>query len=348
MAKLEDLIAGKDELFWSLIRKRKLADTAAMAFTVRQAHVLAARNVHGAGVGYKEVNGKRTRTLCIRLYVAQKLPRKLVPREALLPGAVARLPTDVIEWPVGRALAHACSTGRRLRLRPPMGGISAAHREVLRTTLGCFCRSAEKGRPERRYALGTCHGFANLGAAARGEPILQPGRGDGGTLRDRIGRLADFCPVQMGYAPNRVDAAIAEIPSKMPVVNAICGIGPLTGIRTPALGMLVCKHGRTTGYTEGMVFDVSANLTFDYGASGFATFVNQIGVAGIPGAGYPAPASEQQWNDWFAAPGDSGSVIVEKSSRRAIGLLAWGDPFGLGGWASPMTDVCHLLRIAIP
>jgi hypothetical protein len=70
--------------------------------------------------------------------------------------------------------------------------------------------------------------------------------------------------------------------------------------------MKVHKHGRTTGYTRGRVIDVSGdfNLSYDFGT---ARFVDQIVIVGDSGS--------------FSNSGDSGSLIVERTSNQATGLL---------------------------
>ncbi len=70
--------------------------------------------------------------------------------------------------------------------------------------------------------------------------------------------------------------------------------------------MGVEKVGRTTGYTQGNVFDVQATMKVKY-SFGIATFDDQIIIQGTPGA--------------FSAGGDSGSLIVDRGSKRATALL---------------------------
>jgi len=347
MSTLDDLIAAKDELSRRILRaRRKKADIRA-AITAKDARAAAGRNLHAIGVGRKLVGGKQTRTLCVRLYVAQKLPSSMLPADARLPKRIAGFPTDVIEAPVARAHALQCTVKKRDRQRPLIGGISAAHQAVLRATLGCFCHStvwSERGRP---FMLGTNHAFANTNAGTRGNLVLQPSSGDGGTPGSVVGSLARFKQLAMGssYAQNRVDAAIAAVAPKIKVRNEVCTIGALRGVASAELDMIVCKHGRTTGYTEGRVVDVSSDaVVIDYPGGNFATFVNQLRVD--PTVGYAAPPDEVQWDGWFAAPGDSGSVLVDKKTRKAVGLHFAGE-YGIS-LANHMRDVCHALRIAIP
>ena len=348
MAILDDLISAKNALSACLLLSRKSAVAVRPARTIANARKSVTRNLHAVGVGYKIVSGKRTRTRCVRLYVVQKLAKSLIPREARLPKTIAGFPTDVIESPMARIHMPSCSQDRRRRLRPYVGGISAAHQAVvLKTTLGCFCHSVVRGEGEKLFMLGCNHGFANVNRGAPGDAIWQPGPGDGGTSADRIGRLSRFVPIQLGYSQNHVDAAISEVGSERNARNAICRIGPLTGIAPATEGMIVCKHGRTTGYTEGRVDDTALDaFVADYPGVGvgFAVFVNQIKI--VPTLGYPAPPDEIQWDGWFAAPGDSGSVVVEKSSRKAVGLHFAG-AYGISV-ANHLVDVCRLLKISIP
>jgi hypothetical protein len=350
MAMLDDLIAAKKSYSASLQRARKRGGAARMvaAHTVEAARKNAGRNIHAIGVGRKIVNAKRTATLCVRLYVVQKLAESVLPRAARLPKLIAGLPTDVIASPPARihhANQAACTSDRRTRRRPIVGGVSAAHGLVNRTTFGCFCRSTRAGEYDRLFMLSCNHAFANLNSGSPGDAILQPSKGDDGVAADRVGRLARSVTVHLDDTPNTVDAAIAEIAPTVKYRNEICTIGALTGIVAAREGMIVCKHGRTTGYTEGTVTDVSLDPFFeDYGGQGSAVFVDQLRID--PTLGYDAPPGEEEFDGWFAAPGDSGSVIVEKASRRAVGLH-FGGMLGISV-SNPIGQVCAQLEITIP
>lgn len=316
------------------------------ALSIEAARKNAGRNVHGVGVARKIVNGKLTRTLCVRLYVVQKLPPSVVPREALLPKSIAGIPTDVVEappprlhMPLVRSQRLDCSTDRRKRQRPIVGGISAAHYAVNITTLGCSCRSTRSSDAGRQYMLSCNHAFANMNTGARGDPILQPSPGDGGGSspdHDIVGRLTRFVPLQLdGSTPNLVDAAIAEVAPGVELKKEICTIGPLAGIRVAREGMLVRKHGRSSGYTEGVVDSVDFDWTIMYTTSYWVHVVKQIHITPV---GYPR----------FAIAGDSGSVLVAKDSPHAVGLYFGGADDGSYGMANRIQEVCAALKIAIP
>jgi hypothetical protein len=76
--------------------------------------------------------------------------------------------------------------------------------------------------------------------------------------------------------------------------------------------MVVHKFGRTTGYRVGRVTSVDTDISVDYGL-GEVTFHGQILVQGLGGQA-------------FSDAGDSGSVVLERATGRAVGLLFAGSP----------------------
>src|SRR6185295_8878742 len=105
----------------------------------------------------------------------------------------------------------------------------------------------------------------------------------------------------------RVDAAIAKVSNPALVSPAIIAIGAPTGVVDAAIDMIVQKVGRTTAYTAGRITSVNTDVNVGYDR-GTLTFKNQILITGL---------NAQP----FSAAGDSGSLIVERSTARAIGLL---------------------------
>lgn len=343
MPSQKDLAAAKRVLSARLLRAKGRRRDAAMRapLTIGEVRDVARRNVHGLGVATKIVEGKPTRTLCVRLYVVQKLPESVLPRKARLPKSIDGVPTDVIEAPRARFHAPLCSVNRAVRQRPITGGISAAHYAVNRATLGCFCHSTRASEANLLFMLSCNHAFANTNAGARGDRILQPSPGDGGGGSpdgDVVGRLARFVRLRLdGSTPNRVDAAIAQVNSNVGVRNGICSIGRLIGTKDAIPNMKVRKHGRKTGYTEGVVTGIDFDWTLMYGTSGWALFEDQLFIEPL------APSYPK-----FAGPGDSGSVVVMKSKPYAVGLYFAGADDGSYGLANPISAVCSALRITIP
>ena len=73
--------------------------------------------------------------------------------------------------------------------------------------------------------------------------------------------------------------------------------------RSPHLGMLVRKSGRTTAFTSGAISVLDATVVIAYGPQLAATFENQI---------ITTPMS---------LGGDSGSLLVANNTPQAVGLL---------------------------
>lgn len=341
MAAIDDVLAAKQELSSRLLRSPGRAR--ALRVPVLRTMKNVGQGLHGVGVGLKLVNGKPTREVCVRLYVLNKLPEARLARAIRLPAKMDGVPTDVIEAPLPVFHATKCSAFRRKRLRPLIGGMSAAHELVYLATFGCFCRFADEKERDRVLMLGCNHAFGNLNSGALGSPIRQPSPGDGGSSVDRVARLVHRVPLQFGGAqPNVVDAAVAEVPPRSNIINEICTIGPLKGIMPATLGMTVRKHGRSSGYTEGTVVDVSLDeFVVEYLGGPAALFVNQLRIQ-------PTPAYDT-WpavDGGFATDGDSGSIVVDKKSQHAVGLHFAG-AYGVS-IANPIKEVCVGLGITIP
>jgi hypothetical protein len=177
---------------------------------------------------------------------------------------------------------------------------------------GTFGAVVSKGG--KRFILSNNHVLAENGVVALGGAIFQPGLLDGGNeATDQVASLTKFIEIKStGF--NKVDCAIAEFlaatpvsPILMPRVGALASANPVAA----TTGMLVEKTGRTTGYTKGRVFDIASDVNIDYedrdGNTFTATFADQMLIVGTPGS--------------FSDRGDSGSLIVERSSKRATGLL---------------------------
>jgi hypothetical protein len=278
----------------------------ALAASTRPEH-----NVVGIGVGPKVTKGRTTTRQCVRFYVERKVAPGSMPREFLIPATIRGMPTDVVE--TGRFFALATPIAQT-RLRPAKGGCSVGFRFtgtnagfVMAGTFGALVKDAAG----KRYILSNNHVLANENALPRGSPIFQPGLLDNGNpATDQVAKLSKFVRIRVSPTANHVDAAIAELltPSLavrtiLPKVGQLSSPAPVPA----AVGMTVHKHGRTTGYRRGHVVDVAAdvNVGYDFGT---ARFVDQMLIVGDGGLS-------------FSDAGDSGSLIVDRKTRRATGLL---------------------------
>ncbi len=331
-----------------------ILEEAKIAKSTYQTEILSRPNVVGLGVGYK-VSGKRvTDELSVVVMVREKLPLISLRASDWIPQEVAGVRTDVVE--VGELRPLESHTAR---IRPAPGGVSIGHHLITAGTLGCVVRDRKSGA---RLILSNNHVLANRNEASQGDPILQPGPADGGTPeRDTIALLERFEPILYNqepaacsvassyaylgnklasffgsqhrlevhqfrpYAANLIDAALARPILESEVSDEIMGIGEIAGVSLASLGMDVMKSGRTTAFTNGTINILDATVTVNYGGDRTATFNHQI---------VSSPMSQG---------GDSGSLLVEKASKQALGLLFAGS--SQATLFNPIQSVLSLLKV---
>jgi endonuclease G len=134
---------------------------------------------------------------------------------------------------------------------------------------------------------------------------------------------------------SRMDAAVATLNGARGHSRDILGLGTVSGIDTPTLGMLAVKSGRTTGITRGVVDGVSLSTSINYGDPGVMSFSGQIRIVPRP----PWPAVDYE----VSQGGDSGSVWLNEGNNRAIGLHFAGEtdpaPASENAICSPMAPI---------
>jgi len=315
------------------------------------AYLLSRKNVVACGVGFKETEGRMTDEPCVVVSVTKKMPEAQLSPADIVPKKLGEVKTDVVETGVIRALQ-----GHTGRWRPAPGGVSIGHVDITAGTLGCLVT-----REDQLFILSNNHVLANSNAAQRGDPIVQPGRYDGGTLNDRIAILEDFVPINFGTSPptcsiatgvesllnwlakllgsshrmvayrevperNRVDAAIARPLSNDLVEKSILEIGVPKGVREATLGTRVKKSGRTTGFTTGRIIQIDVTSRISYGEGRVAIFEDQL-MAGAMSQG-----------------GDSGSAVLDEEGY-VVGLLFAGS--NVTTLINPIQFVLEALNVEI-
>ncbi len=193
------------------------------------------------------------------------------------------------------------------RARPLVPGCSiSSTTSIAAGTLGCFVED-ENGT----YLLSNSHVVADFGAAGPGLPIVQPGQLDGGSApADVIGGLNRAVPVDL-TALNVADAAIATV-DRSGIEPTIPGVGRPGAIPPdPDIGDEVSKRGRTTALTRGTVRSINVNLKVRW-PDALVEFADLVEIE----------ADDPTVN--FAAPGDSGSLIVLGREVAPLALLVAG------------------------
>lgn len=296
-----------------------------------QAELMKKRNVTGVGIGFKETDGKKTAELCLVILVTKKMGPSQLASKDMIPAAIDGIVTDVKA--VGHIVIHK---SRKDRWRPAPPGVSIGHEYITAGTFGAVVRD---NTTNKRLMLSNNHVLANSNDARKGDNILQPGNADGGrSPQDRIANLERFIPIifeksddtscfiansaagvanfiarilgsksrltafRADSTPNEVDAAVAA-PWGDSIEDEILEIGRVTDVTDPALDMRVKKSGRTTGLTEGEITALNAIVQVGYGNGKTALFENQIITTDM------------------SEPGDSGSLLVEAATIKAVGLL---------------------------
>ncbi|CAN5699783.1 hypothetical protein BH23GEM10_BH23GEM10_12550 [soil metagenome] len=216
--------------------------------------------------------------------------------------------------------------------RPAPSGFSVGHPDITAGTIGAIVN-----KNGNTYILSNNHVIANSNNANIGDPTLQPGPYDGGTLADQIGTLADFETIIMGGAENRMDAAIAlvsagDVEGATPTTYAYGA--PTSTVNGATVNMNVQKFGRTTGHTFGVVQETNVTVSVCYVSRGLfqcaeaATFTGQIGIS----------------DGNFSAGGDSGSLIVDMNKNPVALLFAGSSTRTL---ANPIGEVLTRFGVAI-
>lgn len=326
-------------------------------------------NVVGVAVGPKISNGKPTGEIAVKVYVEKKIPsnvlKKYVGKSDVIPQTLGKshVKTDVIE--VGKIMAedipeetlfdklkrtlNISSINRLIKHRPVFPGISVGNIMISAGTIGCvclwagkkvllsnahvFCEDPFKGISEE--TKNTKYGEVSTNddiTTQQATEIIQQGSHDGGSSAERIGKLRKMVLIQES-ASNWVDCAMCELDSDIEVDANIPDIGVPTGIvpwspfDESLLNMECMKSGRTTGTTNGIIQDINATVRVGYGDGKSALFKEQMMFSNM------------------SAGGDSGSLIVRKSDKKAVALLFAGSD--LVTIASPIEHALKPLGIQL-
>jgi len=340
-----DVRAAKEEWSERYLMGPVIAPAAAGLARRAGAHALAVRaaaprrdaNVVGVGVAEKIVEGKPTGVLAVKFFVKTKYPRGSV--RSALPKTIDGVPTDVEQAGTFRAFKRTRKTAAsgatlpnpRVRMRPALPGCSVGFRIagdqfVMGGTFGALVKTSSKV-----YILSNNHVLADENRLPIGSPIFQPALLDHGRIAlDQIAELSRFVKLKANRF-NKIDAAIAQPLNRNLVGRDVLHIGAPAGTVAAAIDMMVHKFGRTTSYTLGRVTSVDTDVTVEYETGNF-TFEKQIIIQG---------ANRQMFSDH----GDSGSIILQRGSNAAVGLLFGGGPDHT--IANHIADVLRSLRVRL-
>ncbi len=295
-------------------------------------YLMSLPHVQGVGSGKKRVNNLWIDKEALLVFVDQKLPESELRPQEIVPASLEGTITDVI--PTGKIFFF-----RLARRRPVQPGLSIGHYRVTAGTLGAIVYDEHQAP----YLLSNNHVFVgepeeSEGSSTIGDPILQPGPYDGGTLNtDLVARLKSFIPLQLSLVEpdcklasgiqklgnlafklilpsyrfvlqkrnnreNLVDAALAEPISREIFREELLDVGLVRGTREAEAGMEVKKSGRTSGLTSGIIRAVNVTIQVQVRPGATAIFTHQI------------------LSDLRSEQGDSGSLVLD-GDNMAVGLL---------------------------
>ena len=296
----------------------------AMEVKGRQAEFLRAhRNVTGLGVGFREVRGRRTDEVVLRVFVSKKLPLSELAPADVLPREIDGVRVDVSEVQMRELSVPA---DHQVRHSETKCGISIGN--LITGGSGTLGATVFDGKSGEQLILSNWHVLCGRLDCEPGEPIAQPGTGggDGGTPADLFARVLRF------QFDAFVDAAVAVLTGHRFCTEEMLGLGHMSPrLGSPTLGLEVTKSGRTTAITTGRITDVSVDIDIKFNAVGVKTMRDQLTIESDSGA-------------VVVLPGDSGSVWVD-SAQRPVALTFAGNSSGARCTATPMPRVAEALDI---
>lgn len=283
------------------MRKSDLEQRDRLRAAVRQVadEYLSDPNITSVGIGYKQKDGERTKTLALQFTVGTKFAPEALERASTRPipeqitANGITFETDVLERSFDQqatAVAVLEKSLRKQRVDPLQPGVSIAHVAETAGTLGCIVHDDATGQALLLSNWHVLHGATG----SLGDSIVQPGPFDDNRIAENV--CGVLLRSHLGLAG---DCAVATIAGRE-ASEVILDLGvPVRRLADPELDDLVVKSGRTTDVTYGRVTRIHAVTRLSYGAAGdhdIGSF--EIGVD----EGFAPPNGE------ISMGGDSGSA----------------------------------------
>ena len=322
---IDRLLAAKEEWSAKLLRPRQAGGRSLAAATSPAPE----NNVVGVGIGERIQAGRHTGVLALKFLVRVKYGDDQLTSSDRLPESIDGLPTDIEE--VGTFRPFQIQDPRTM-IRPSPPGCSVGFQDPAGQSINAGTFGALVRRGSRRFILSNNHVLAGENQLPIGAATFQPGFLDAGQPPNTgaIASLSAFRTLET-LTPNSVDCAISEVSDPSLVTNSIIRIGVPNGTAPAQTSMIVHKFGRTTGYRVGFVDQTVMDVSVDYDI-GTLTFNDQIIIKGLNGVP-------------FSSDGDSGALVVERNTSRAIGLLfAGSDSHTI---ANHIGDVLQALNVSL-
>jgi hypothetical protein len=269
-------------------------------------------NVMLIDLGWRERGGKLLEDkLCVRVHVVEKFTRGPALESAIderktsgeIPDTIAGFPVDIPQgaYALQQWLSSWWSrpaTPRARHTDPMQGGISISN--AYQYSYGTLGGLVEDRETKDKMILSNWHVLAGSWWSRPGWPIYQPGWGDGGSRADTVANLTRHA------MSSNLDAAVAKLTGNRQLINRQLELGPVRGVGWAKLGMEVVKSGRRTDVTHGRVTAIAGTIRISY--SGVDRLIRNVVTI------------EPRLGPQVSAGGDSGSIWLQESTIRAIGL----------------------------
>lgn len=244
-------------------RGRGPIDLDAYPSTDRRDELYDLPNVRGHAIGYREVNGERTDEIVVRVIVEEKVPIGDLAQDERVPLTIEGVPTDVVEGhdephdaPESDEPQFTIKGSRNASYQPVPGGVStdspspnstggigATGGMYLQTTAGIV-------------GLTASHVFNNnFQYDATGANFRHPY----GTSGRTIGTVTHTEPFDSTYF---CDTVYWDPATNADITNRVFGLGSITDVISPVLGMRVTFTGWRTGITGGEIVSIDGSATF--------------------------------------------------------------------------------------
>lgn len=324
-----DLLTTADLSTAAPLRRARGMRTGGVAPARKLRRVVDSKNVVAVGISEKVTLGKRTGTLALTFYVRQKKPKSKLGVNVVAPSVIGsdvvgeQIATDVVA--IGRPQLEIEELANPLATRKPIQpGFSISHVDVAAGTLGAIVE-----KDGQFLILSNSHVLANSGQAKKGDVIVYPAVADDGKApKDKIAKLVNFIPFQVGGAfVNQVDCAVAlPLPGRLSDLRSeIKDLFVPRGITQPVRDMEIIKVGRTTGETVGTIKDVHFRFVCPYPDIGDVGFIDQV------------------FCTRYSSGGDSGSLVLDRKTGKAVGLHFAGFPDKQGVMGSVFNPIQKVL-----
>ncbi|MBR1152456.1 hypothetical protein [Bradyrhizobium sp. JYMT SZCCT0428] len=276
-------------------------------------------NIVAIGISQKISEKENTGELGVCFYVEKKLARSKMKNNKMIPPVLSvadrkAVFTDVQQ--IGKVRPQI-----NKRKSPLLSGFSVGS-SIDTGTLGAIVKKGKK-----LFVLSNSHVLARSGLGKVGDKIIFPGKLDNGGRDQVIATLSAFLKFKTGDDfLNRVDAALAEIDEDFleKIDFSIRGTKAPLATTVPVRGMKIVTRGRTSGDTEGEVQDVHFRIVLPYQGVGQVGFLDQVKCS------------------HYSKGGDSGALIVDKTSKKIVGLHFAGSP--IASIFNPIAEVVKALK----